>query len=362
MALEERGKRGVEETDFGRAPYLVIWETTRACALKCVHCRAEAMDHRSPGELSTEQALELLEEIRRFGSPLVVLTGGDPMRRDDIYDLVEYGTWLGLTLSLTPSATPEMTREKVFRLKACGLKRLAVSLDGSSPEIHDAFRGTPGSYGWTLDIVRWAREAGLPVQINTTVTRYNVSDMPRIAEGIENWGMVLWSVFLLVPVGRGRAQDLIPAEEVERLFRWLAELSGTASFDIKSTEAPHYRRVLLQTQGARPAARSLCGIGRARRGVNDGKGFVFVSHTGEIFPSGFLPVSAGNVKADSLVRVYRNAPLFLELRDASLLKGKCGACEFKNLCGGSRARAFAVHGDYLASDPFCAYVPLKVRP
>lgn len=342
--------------DFDLKPYLVIWETTRSCALKCLHCRAEAIDRRDPNELSTAEAFALMDQISKLEVPLTVLTGGDPMRRPDILEIVRYGTDRGLRLALTPSGTPEMTRARVDSLKAAGLARLAVSLDGSTAEIHDSFRRVPGSYGWTLDIIRWASEAGLPAQINTTVTRYNLDDFDRMADLMLTLPIVLWSVFFLVPVGRGSQDDQITAEEYEKVFHKMADLAERAPFDIKSTEAPHYRRVLLQRGAAgnrRPE--------RAAFGVNDGKGFAFVSHTGEVWPSGFLPLSAGNIKSADLGDLYRESPLFRGIRDHAKLKGKCGLCEYKNICGGSRARAYAMTGDLLASDPFCAYQPKRLQ-
>lgn len=340
--------------DFDQRPYLVIWETTRSCALKCLHCRAEAIDRRDPRELTTAQAFGLMDQIARLGAPLTVLTGGDPMRRPDILDIVRYGTGLGLRLALTPSGTPEMTRDRVRGLKEAGLARLAVSLDGSTAGIHDRFRQVPGSYGWTLDVIRWAEELGLPSQINTTVTRYNLDDFDRMAELMLTLPIALWSVFFLVPVGRGQRDDEISAEAYEEVFHKMADLAERAPFDIKSTEAPHYRRVLLQ-RGAAGRRRPE----RAAFGVNDGKGFVFVSHTGEVWPSGFLPLSAGNVKAQELGDLYRDSPLFRSLRDTARLTGKCGRCEYKNVCGGSRARAYAVAGDVHASDPFCVHQPRR---
>ncbi len=359
-------------TPFDQNPYVVIWEATRACALKCVHCRAEAIDHRSSGELSTDEAFSLMEEIRLFGNPLVVLTGGDPLRRPDAADIVEYGTVLGLRMAMTPSATPEVSRSLLKELKNAGLQRLAVSLDGSTADIHDAFRGVPGSYEWTLRIMRWANELDLSLQINTTVSRHNLQDFDQVAQLLETFRVDLWSVFFLVPVGRASIAQEPRASDFEKIFRRMAELSQTSSFQIKSTEAPQYRRVLVQSnkQAVSPRGNFLNesffnrpGVGGPDRKprpilpISDGKGFVFISHTGEVYPSGFLPVSAGNVKKDSLVDLYRNSELFQRLRDASQLQGKCGVCEYKYICGGSRARAFAVYHDVMAPDPFCVHVP-----
>lgn len=369
-----------EPIDFDQSPFIVIWETTRACALKCVHCRAEAVDRRSPDELTHAQARLLLDEVRRFGNPLVVLTGGDPLRRPDAREIVRYGSGIGLRMAMTPSGTGEVTAGDIADLKDAGLARLAVSLDGPDARVHDAFRKVGGSFGWTLDIVRWAHAAGLPVQINTVVTRHNLGLFDEMADLLMSLDIVLWSVFFLVPTGRGRLEDGISASEYEDVFRRMADLAERAPFDIKSTEAPHYRRVLIQrrTESARAGAGArmagggdpsawtappdrAAGLIRSAKAVNDGKGFVFISHTGEIYPSGFLPIAAGNVKTDSLTDVYRNSDIFKTLRDAGRLKGKCGVCEYKSVCGGSRARAFAVHGDMTASDPFCVHVPRGYR-
>jgi len=355
--------------DFDERPFIVIWETTQACDLACVHCRACAQPLRSTLELNTEEAKRLIDEVKALRAPVFVLTGGDPLKRPDIFELVEYASTNGVRISLTPSATPLLTREALHRLKQCGLARLAVSLDGPDAQVHDAFRRVPGSYSWTLSAVRWAREVGLPAQINTTIARHNLQYLDAMIALLRELDIVLWSVFFLVPTGRGSAIDLISAEEFELVFEKLYETSRQVSFDIKSTEAQHYRRFLLQrrTEEKRNGnAQSMPpffgtgtpdGIGRAPRGINDGKGFVFISHLGEVFPSGFLPVSAGNVRKQSLSELYRHSPLFMALRDSSNLKGKCGICEFREVCGGSRARAYALTGDPFAEEPCCIWQP-----
>ena len=355
--------------DFDDRPFIVIWETTQACDLACVHCRACAQPVRSRLELSTDEAKRLIDEVAALGAPVFVLTGGDPLKRLDIFELVEYASTHRVRISLTPSATPLLTQEAIRKLKQCGLARLAVSLDGPTAAIHDAFRRVPGSYDWTLNAVRWAREIGLPVQINTTITRHNLQDLDATIALLEQLDIVLWSVFFLVPTGRGSAIDLISAEEFEQVFEKLYATSRQVKFDIKSTEAQHYRRFLLQrrTEEKRKgngralppmaATSTADGIGRAPRGINDGKGFVFISHLGEVFPSGFLPVSAGNVRRQPLTELYRHSPLFVSLRDSKNLKGKCGVCEFREVCGGSRARAYALTGDAFAEEPRCVWQP-----
>lgn len=354
--------------DFSQAPFLVLWEVTQACDLACLHCRAAAQPARHPLELNTAESLRLIDQIRRFGSPLLVLTGGDPLKRPDLCELIRYGVRRHLRVTLTPSGTSLLTRAAVRHLQAAGLARLALSLDGSSATIHDQFRGVEGSYAWTLHGIQYAREAGLPVQINTTVTRHNLHDLEALGQLVRGLGIVLWSVFFLVPTGRGRSSDDLTPLEYEAVFHWLYDCAHLAPFDIKTTAAPHYRRVVLQRRQAEThQGRRLLGadaIGRAPLGVNDGKGACFVSHLGEVYPSGFLPLSAGNVRRCSLVRIYRHAPLFQALRDPERLRGKCARCAYRRICGGSRARAYAYTGDYLAADPACIYEPpaLQARP
>ena len=367
-------------TNFDDRPFIAIWETTQACDLACVHCRACAQPLRSSQELTTDEAKRLIDEIAEMEVPVFVLTGGDPLKRPDIFELVQYATDRNVRISLTPSATPLLTRESIVRLKKCGLARLAVSLDGPTAAIHDAFRKVLGSYKWTLDAVRWAREIGLPVQINTTITRHNLAMLDDIIALLETLDITLWSVFFLVPTGRGSDIDLISAEEFEQVFEKLYQTSQRVLFDIKSTEAQHYRRYLLQRrteakrQGEQPHAtyprmpqcapspigmETPDGIGRAPRGINDGKGFVFISHVGEVYPSGFLPVSGGNVRHESLADIYRNSPLFRSLRDSGNLEGKCGVCEYREICGGSRARSYAMSGNLFAEEPCCVYEPKR---
>jgi AdoMet-dependent heme synthase len=367
------GRPSLPDLDFDRSPFLVIWETTQACDLACVHCRAEARPTRDAGELSTAEAVGLMERVRAFGRPLFVLTGGDPLKRPDMVEIVSEGTRLGLRVGMTPSGTPLMTPEVIFQLKAAGLARLAVSLDGSTAAVHDAFRGVRGSWAWTIRMLAAAREAGLTTQVNTTVTRATLDDFDAIAALLSELEISLWSVFFLVPTGRARPEDVASADGFERVFNRMYHLSKTLPFDVKSTAAPQYRRVVLQRQVAErraaggPAPKPLTGgigfsladgVGRAK-GVNDGNGFVFVSHRGDIYPSGFLPLSAGNVRRDDLVEVYRNHPLFRKLRDPDRLKGKCGVCEYRMVCGGSRARAYALTGDVLEADAYCAHVPAQ---
>jgi AdoMet-dependent heme synthase len=370
------GRPDLSAADFSQAPYIVIWETTRSCDLACRHCRAEAVTTRHPLELTTDEAKRMMDDVRRFGRPLFVLTGGDPLKRPDVVELVEYGTSIGLRMAMTPSGTPLMTEAVLRDLHGAGLSRLAISLDGSTKQIHDTFRGVDGSYDWTIRMLRTARDIGLTTQVNTTVSRHNLDDFDALCELMVTLGITLWSVFFLVPTGRAQPADVASADEFEHVFNRMYDLSKTAPFDIKSTAAPQYRRVILQRQvaerraGERGEAPSPMtagvgfsladGVGRSK-GVNDGDGFLFISHVGAICPSGFLPLAAGNVRRHDLVDVYRHSPIFTALRDREQLKGKCGVCEYRDVCGGSRARAYAVTGDMLESEPFCAHVPARYR-
>lgn len=350
--------QSLKPRDFDFRPLVLIWEMTQACDLNCMHCRADARPKRHPLELSTAEAFHLIDQIADMRVPLFVLTGGDPLKRPDLFPIVQYACRRGVRTSLTPSATPLLTRDAVLQLKSSGLMRLALSLDGSTAELHDGFRRVDGSYKHTLDAVGWCHEGGLPVQINTTVSRYNLADLDKMTELLASLRVVLWSVFFLVPTGRAHLPQMLSPEEHERVFAKLHAASKRMKFHIKTTEGQHYRRYVLQQKAQGQQAKTEDElIGRAPRGVNDGKGFVFVSHTGEVYPSGFLPLSAGNILWEPLAEIYQNSPLFLSLRDTSQLKGKCGRCEFKNVCGGSRARAYALTGDPLAEEPCCAYVP-----
>jgi radical SAM protein len=356
----------INTTDFDERPFIAIWEVTQACDLACVHCRASAQPDRDPMELSTDEGKHLIDQIGSMRVPVFVLTGGDPIKRPDLFELIAHARSVGVRVSLTPSATPLLTRDIVVRLKEAGLARLAVSMDGASASTHDAFRGMSGSFARTLEAVRWANEVGLPVQINTTFSRRNIAEIDAIVALMKSLSITLWSVFFLVPTGRGKLNDLLNADEFEEIFGKIYSLSKTAGFDIKTTEAQHYRRFLLQQHAAERRdgtavsgveERAADAIGRAPRGLNDGKGFVFISHKGEVFPSGFLPVSAGSIRQQDLEVIYRESPLFQDLRDTSKLEGKCGACEFKAICGGSRSRAYALTGNPLAEEPCCSYVP-----
>ena len=351
--------------NFDNAPYLVLFELTRACALACQHCRARAIKKRNPLELQEHEISMVLEQLEEFERPLLVLTGGDPFERPDLVDIVSEARRRKIKVAITPSATNLVTEKSLNALAQSGIERLAISLDGADPASHDAFRRVEGSYEKTIQIIRWAHAAGIPIQINTSICKYNLDLFEKIYLQVKQLGAVLWSVFFLVPTGRASRGMQISADEAELVLKKMALLSASNGFDIKATAAPHFRRVLLEagSRGGRSSSDELSSISphmrlgdlRSYQSVNDGKGVVFISHTGEVFPSGFLPLSAGNIRESKLVDIYRESALFRDLRNPDLLKGKCGRCNFKNICGGSRARAFAETGDYLAQDSLCIY-------
>ena len=347
--------------DFSERPLLVYWETTQSCALACRHCRAEAMLACHPDQLTHEEGRSLLKQIARFDAPLpqLILTGGDPLSREDLYLLIEEAQRLGIDVSITPSATPALTAGEIARLKALGIQALGLSLDGSTAERHDGIRGVAGCFERTIRAARAAGELGLPIQINTLVSNETAGDLAAIYELLKTFPVMRWSLFFLIAVGRGKALQEVSPEVGELIMSWVYDISKTAPFLIKTTEAPSYRRIALEhmfRDGNKPspAERASAFNGFS---IRDGHGIMFVSHTGEIYPSGFLPSSAGNVRSDDLVEVYRNSPTFRALHSANNFKGRCGQCGFRFICGGSRARAFAHTGDMLQSDPLCSYEP-----
>lgn len=348
--------------DYKQSPYLVLWELTRSCSLACRHCRAKAIRRRNPDELSFEECCQVMDRLKEFANPLIVLTGGDPVERDDLLDIVKAAKSRGFTVAITPSATDLTTEKTIQDLAAVGIDRIAVSIDGADAATHDSFRRVEGSFSKSLQICQWAASANLPLQINTSITTHNVQKMPQLAAMAERLSPVLWSIFFLVPTGRANQEMQISNLECEIVLHQMAQLTAKGKMQIKATAGPHFRRVLLEelelnkqmAPDGEGAPANLTAL-RAYQSVNDGKGVLFISHTGDIYPSGFLPVSAGNVRVDSLIDVYRNHELFTRLRDPDLLKGKCGRCKYKTVCGGSRARAFAVTGDYMEEDPLCLY-------
>lgn len=374
-----------QRTDPNDRPFIVIWEATRACPLACQHCRASAQPSRNPFELTTAEAARLMHDVAAFGhpAPLFVITGGDPFQRPDLYDLVREGTAAGLPIGVSPSGTPTLTADALAALHEAGARAVSLSVDASTAAGHDAFRRVDGVFALTLAAWQAARERGMRVQVNTTVGRHNLDDLPNIATLVSARGAMTWSAFFLVPTGRGADLQALRADEAEDVLNWLYDVGRVVP--TKTTEAHHFRRVvvqrrILEEQGLDPVpalglgplyasltARSAA-LGLTTRtpdrhsrrppmDVNAGRGFVFVSHTGTVHPSGFLPLVAGNVREQPLPQIYRRAALLRALRDASRLQGRCGTCEFAPVCGGSRSRAYAVTGDAFAEEPWCSYRP-----
>jgi radical SAM protein len=355
-------KMGAVAHDFSRNPMLVYWEMTQACGLACKHCRAEAMPTANPLELTTEQSKRFLRQLVDFGNPLphLILTGGDPLSRKDIYELIDYANGLGLEVSITPSATPELTNDAISKLKEHGIQSMGLSLDGSCAEKHDAIRAVPGTFERTMEAARHCGSIGMPIQVNTLVAEETADDLPAIYNLLRtNFPVMRWSLFMLISVGRGKALNEVSPENGEKIMRWVFDLSPDAPFMIKTTEAPSYRRIAIEIMRASGKASNEMKATSVYKGfqIRDGHGIVFVSNLGEIYPSGFLPLRCGNVRVDSLVDVYRNSETFHALHSPDMFHGKCGACEYSHICGGSRARAFAYTGDVLGTDPFCPYEP-----
>jgi radical SAM protein len=347
---------------YHHAPRNVYWETTLACDLACKHCRANANPNADPRQLSTEEGKRIIEATKRMGS-MLVLTGGDPLKRSDLFELIEYGRGLGVPVAVTPSTTPLLTRESVQRFKDLHITAMGVSLDGPNAEIHDGFRNVPGTFDCSMRALGWAREFDIPVQVNTTITAETLKHLPAMYEllsGQHAPPVRRWSLFMLVPTGRGTDLGAPTAEQVEELFAWIYEISPDAPFRVGTTEAPHYRRYWIQRKLAEGMSReAIDKLSRAMSfGIRDGNGVVFVSHVGEVYPAGFLPYPLlGNVRDRPLDEIYREEPRLRLLRDPANYNGRCGACEFKWACGGSRARAYSMTGDELGSDPLCAHEP-----
>lgn len=358
-------------------PRLVFWETTAGCNLRCIHCRRiEVADQLTPHDLTTAEGFKLIDQIAATGSPVLVLSGGEPLMRPDILAISRYATDAGLPVALATNGTL-IDEALAVKIRDSGVKRVSISFDGADAPTHDMFRGLPGSFEAAKRGVRALRAVGVPVQVNTTVAKHNQAQLEAILQLTKDLDAVALHLFLLVPVGCGveiADDQMISAQDYERVLNWLYDTEQTeTSLQLKATCAPHYFRVMRQRraeenrQGVRrelPRSheRQVGGhphgqMHAATKGCLAGTGVCFVSHRGEVFPCGYLPVEAGNVRQRSFGDIWQNSPLFAELRDPDLLGGKCGICQFKTLCGGCRARAYGMTGDYLAEEPFCAYDP-----
>ncbi|MBA3028595.1 MAG: heme b synthase [Desulfobacteraceae bacterium] len=339
---------------------LVAWETTRNCNLSCVHCRASANMGPFSGELDTAAAYRLLDEIVQVGNPIIILTGGEPLLRPDIFEIAAYGTGKGLRMTMAPNGTL-ITPENARKMKETGIQRISISIDGSSKEAHDRFRGVPGAFEGALRGIELAKSVDLEFQINTTITQTNLAQLPDILKLAENLGAVAHHIFLLIPTGRGKyiADQEISAQEYESTLNWFYDHRDRTSMQLKATCAPHYYRILRQR--AKEEAKAITfqthGMDAVTRGCLGGTGFCFVSHRGIVQPCGFLDLNCGDVTQTPFYDIWRHSEHFITLRNYKNLKGKCGRCEYKNVCGGCRARAFEATGDFLQEEPLCSYQP-----
>lgn len=341
---------------YDRAPRRVYWELTRACDLACRHCRAEARPARGAEELETAQCLMVIRELASTSEPAphIVFTGGDPLKRPDLLSLVDAAVSSGLPVAVAPSATFGVTGQAVRALRRAGVEAMSLSIDGPSAARHDAIRGVLGCFGWTLAAAQRIVGAGIALQVNTLVCQETVGQLEAVADVVARLGAARWSLFFLVPVGRGQVLTPLEPVEAERTLRWLAARAGSWPFQAATTEAPQYRRVALQRAGNGPATARVAAHGP---GMRDGNGVMFIAASGDVTPSGFLPLPTGNVRQTSPLALYRTHPLFRALRDPDHFHGRCGVCPFRQLCGGSRARAWAASGDPLGEDPLCGYDP-----
>ncbi|MEW5908745.1 MAG: heme b synthase [Thermodesulfobacteriota bacterium] len=344
------------------APRLVAWEITRNCNLDCVHCRAAATRGPYTGELDTEAAFRLVDEIALLGNPIVILTGGEPLLRKDIFDVASYGTRKGLRMVMAPNGTL-ITELLAKRIADAGIKRISISLDGATQEKHDRFRGVEGAFEGALQGIRLASDAGVEFQINTTITKTNLDEIPRIQDLAIELGAVAHHIFLLVPTGRGKyiADQEISADEYEKTLHWFYDQRSKTSLQLKATCAPHYYRILRQRAKEEGISVDFKthGLDAVTRGCLGGVGFCFISHQGLVQPCGFLHLDCGNILKAPFHEIWKNSDIFLTLRDYSRLKGKCGICEYRKVCGGCRARAYEATGDYLEEEPLCTHRPRR---
>lgn len=346
------GHEASTERRYPNAPRRIYWELTRACGLACKHCRAEAVHERLADELKTDEVFAVLKSFASAKpTPTVVLTGGDPLERPDFWEILDFAKSLGLHVDVAPSATPKLTREVILELGARGVSAMSLSLDGSDPQRHDRLRGIPGCFDMTMVAAANIAEAGVPLQVNTLVTADTLADMAAIRDRVATMHAKRWSLFFLVTTGRGSILPQITAQQAEELLEWVCRLGHGAGFVVAATEAPMYRRVALRLRGLGPDAPIAGG------GMRDGNGILFLSYRGEVMPSGFLPMSVGNVRETDALTLYRDAPLFRDLRNTEKFGGRCGRCEYREVCGGSRGRAYADSGDPLGEDPLCVYEP-----
>ena len=341
------------------APNVIAWESTRACNFSCVHCRAQAQKQPDPNQLTTQEALSLVDQIADLCKPVLIISGGDPLQRKDIFEIATYASSRGIRVVMSPSGS-DITPEIIQKMKASGVKMISLSIDGSTSEIHDNFRQVPGAFELAMKNMSYAHQGDLAFRVNTTVTQHNLGDLSGILRLAAQVGAKEWDIFMLVPTGRGKVDMEISPIQYEETLQFIYNASQTSPIPIKMTCAPQYMRVIAEQKRKEPDLSATKGRGHTGgRGCMAGNGFCFISHVGEVFGCGFLPIPAGNIRQQSFKQIYQQSPLFLELRNHSLLKGKCGACEYKPICGGCRARALSIHKNHLEEEPYCIYSPKK---
>jgi heme b synthase len=349
---------------------MVAWEITGSCNLKCVHCRASATDKPFPGELSTEEAFRLIDDLAAFAKPVIILTGGEPLLRKDVFEIAKYGTDKGLIMTMGSNGTL-ITPEVARKIKDSGIRRVAVSLESADPVKHDEFRNVGGAYAATLVGIENLKEAGVEFQVDPTITARNVDEIEEIVDKAIELGAAAVHIFLLVPTGRGEElkNEEIPAERYEQVLEWFWKKQKEVPVYLKATCAPHYHRIVRQKSveaGEKPPTTEMRpgqthSLESMTRGCLGGISFMFIGHTGDVQTCGYLEVKAGNIKDTPVEKIWKESPYFNALRDYDNLKGKCGACEYKYVCGGCRARAYTLTGDYLEEEPYCIYVPKAMR-
>jgi AdoMet-dependent heme synthase len=354
------GPAGSHRQRLGESVRIIAWEVTRSCNLACIHCRAAAQDRPYSNELSTEECFRFLDGVASFAQPIIILTGGEPLLRPDIFDIATYGTEQGFRMTMAVNGTL-MTPETVHRMREAGIQRISVSLDGASSTTHDAFRQVPGAFDQALRGIDHAREAGLDFQINTTITQQNLEELAAIQQLAVGLGAAAHHIFLLVPTGRGQdiAEQAISAKQYEQTLHWFYEQKDQVDLHLKATCAPHYYRILRQRAQAegKKVDMQTFGLDAVTRGCLGGIGFCFVSHVGQVQPCGYLELNCGNIREQSFREIWETSPIFKDLRDYSRYQGKCGKCEYVRVCGGCRARAYESTGNYLAPEPLRLYTP-----
>lgn len=359
-------------------PRLVFWELTKGCNLRCVHCRATATELSSPDDLSYEESVQIIDQLAEYAPLILVLSGGEPLFRGDLFRLARRATERGIRVALGTNGTL-ITAEVARKIKESGVRRVAISLDGADAATHDSFRGIPGAFDRAIEGFQHLKRLGMSMQINTSVAKHNAAQLPQTLDLALRLGADAFHLFLLVPVGCGvqiAAKQMIESEQYEQILNWLYDRTLENKIELKATCAPHFFRVVRQRRAEarrrgeqlpEPAAHGHGGhhahaMNAMTRGCLAGTGVCFLSHKGEVYPCGYLPLEAGNLRRQSFAEVWQDSPLFASLRDLDNLKGKCGACEFRNICEGCRARAFGSTGDYLAEEPFCLYTPRGYLP